>query len=188
MPTEFTLAELAKLAGVTPRTIRYYIAQGLLPAPGLAGPGARYSEDHLERLRAIKKLQAAHMPLSEIRSLLKRGDYFVLHPVADALGSEPSTNSAADYISEVLGRTAFARPIPVSASAAPQMALSSPAPAAAPAPAASAPAASEPERGTWERIVLHPDIEIHVRRPSSRIQNKRVERLVSIARQLLEEE
>ena len=189
MPTEFTLVELAKLAGVTPRTIRYYVAQGLLPSPSAAGPGARYSEDHLERLRAVKRLQAAHMPLSEIRSLLKRGDYSVLYPPADALRSEPMPNSAADYISDVLNRGTFALSAPVAPRPSSPMALPALAPAAAaPAPAASAEAASEPDRGTWERIALHPDIEIHVRRPSSRIQNKRVERLISIARQLLEEE
>ena len=197
MPTEFTLVELARLAGVTPRTIRYYIAQGLLPSPSAAGPGARYSEDHLERLRAVKRLQAAHMPLSEIRSLLKRGDYSVLYPPADAPRSEPTSNSAADYINDVLARKIFGHPVPVNARAAPQMSLapgpapgptSRPGPGPAPGSAPIAPATSEPDRGTWERIALHPDIEIHVRRPSSRIQNKRVERLISIARQLLEEE
>ena len=192
MPTEFTLAELAKLAGVTPRTIRYYVAQGLLPSPSAAGPGARYSEDHLERLRAVKRLQATHMPLSEIRSLLKRGDYSVLYAAADAVPSEPWVNSAAEYISDILDRRSFAHRVPVSPSTASPMALAAqapnPGPALKPTPTPTTVPAAEPERGTWERIALHPDIEIHVRRPSSRIQNKRVERLISIARQLLEEE
>ena len=30
----YSLTELADLAGVTPRTVRYYLAQGLLPAVG----------------------------------------------------------------------------------------------------------------------------------------------------------
>ena len=44
------------------------------------------------------------------------------------------------------------------------------------------------DRSQWERIVLAPDIELHVRRPLSRIQNKRVDRLLTIAREILEEE
>ena len=41
----YTIGELADLADVTPRTIRYYVAQGLLASPAGAGPGARYDED-----------------------------------------------------------------------------------------------------------------------------------------------
>ena len=32
----YTLTDLADLAGVTPRTVRYYLAQGLLPTVGAA--------------------------------------------------------------------------------------------------------------------------------------------------------
>ena len=44
MPTdqEYTLQELATIAGVTPRTVRYYISVGLLPSPGQVGPSTRY--------------------------------------------------------------------------------------------------------------------------------------------------
>ncbi len=184
MPTEFTLSDLSKLADVTTRTIRYYIAQGLLPSPSAAGTAARYSEIHLERLRAIKRLQAAHLPLAEIRAILRRGES-TPHQVADTASVEPPS-SAADYINDLLGQTTFARRAPFQAptqAPSPSMATSIPSvPPSAPLPTA------EPERGTWERIALHPDIELHVRRPLSRLQNKRVERLISIARQLLEEE
>jgi DNA-binding transcriptional MerR regulator len=44
------------------------------------------------------------------------------------------------------------------------------------------------ERSQWERLVLSPDIELHIRRPLSRIQNRRVERLVAMARRILEED
>ena len=39
-PTDprYSLTELADLAGVTPRTVRYYMSQGLLPSPGLRAP------------------------------------------------------------------------------------------------------------------------------------------------------
>ena len=51
------LAELAKASGVTPRTIRYYIHQGLLPSPGKRGRGARYDRGALGRLQLIQLLQ-----------------------------------------------------------------------------------------------------------------------------------
>jgi len=40
----------------------------------------------------------------------------------------------------------------------------------------------------WERIPLAPDVELHVRRPLSRTANRRVERLVTIAREILEDQ
>ena len=58
-----------------------------------------------------------------------------------------------------------------------------------PAPRASAPPAAAPEpsvRSQWERVVLDPDIELHVRRPLTRQHNKQVERLIAIARELSE--
>jgi len=67
-----SLTDLARLADVTPRTVRYYMSQGLLSAPDAAGPATRYGEGHLARLRLIKRLQREHLPLAEIRSRLER--------------------------------------------------------------------------------------------------------------------
>ena len=82
MPDDpYSLADLARLADVTTRTIRYYVAQGLLPSPEAAGPATRYGEGHLARLRLIKRLQRDHLPLAEIRSRLERmGDEEVQAP------------------------------------------------------------------------------------------------------------
>jgi hypothetical protein len=44
------------------------------------------------------------------------------------------------------------------------------------------------DRSQWDRISLDPDIELHIRRPQSRTQSKKVERLIELARQILEEE
>lgn len=62
----WSLAELGRETGVSPRTIRYYIARGLLDGPAVAGRGAAYSEDHLARLRRIRELQAQGLMLAEI--------------------------------------------------------------------------------------------------------------------------
>jgi DNA-binding transcriptional MerR regulator len=200
MPTELTLQELADLAGVTPRTIRYYIAQGLLPSPGRVGPGATYGETHLARLRLIRKLQREHLPLAEIRAQLAALDDASVVALAEAAPSEPA-DSAADYIRNLLDAQPFLGQRRRAQS--PSPALSMPHPAAVsrlmdapieptPPPAASAPPPSAepsaPDRSQWDRIVLVPDVELHVRRPLTRQLNKQVERLVAIARQLLEEE
>ena len=73
MPDDpYSLSDLARLADVTPRTVRYYVAQGLLPSPEAAGPATRYGEGHLARLRLIRRLQRDHLPLAEIRARLER--------------------------------------------------------------------------------------------------------------------
>ena len=61
-----TLAELAKDSEVPARTIRYYIARGVLPPPMVGGRGASYTEEHLERLERIQRLQAQGLTLGQI--------------------------------------------------------------------------------------------------------------------------
>ena len=70
----YSLTELANLAGVSVRTVRYYQSQGLLSSSGTSGPGAKYGEAHLDRLRLIRRLQREHLPLAEIRRQLDEMD------------------------------------------------------------------------------------------------------------------
>jgi DNA-binding transcriptional MerR regulator len=70
--TGFSLAELARRAGVSARTVRYYIQRGLLHAPEFRGPDTQYEETHLLQLRAIRKLQDAFWPLDAISAALQR--------------------------------------------------------------------------------------------------------------------
>lgn len=67
MTRTFKLEELAAEAGVSPRTVRYYVQRGLLPAPPFRGKDTAYDRSHLVRLRAIKQMQEAHLPLDEIQ-------------------------------------------------------------------------------------------------------------------------
>ena len=73
MADEMTLAELAEASGLAARTIRFYIARGLLDGPVKAGRAAAYTEEHLARLEKIKKLQAQGRMLSEIGRSLAGG-------------------------------------------------------------------------------------------------------------------
>ncbi|WP_426169162.1 MerR family transcriptional regulator [Sandarakinorhabdus sp. DWP1-3-1] len=70
------MRELEKASGVGRETIRYYIREGLLPEPARASRNsAFYSDDHVSRLRAIKRLQEERfLPLAVIRSLLEAED------------------------------------------------------------------------------------------------------------------
>jgi len=65
------LDELANRAGVSPRTVRYYIQRGLLPPAEFRGPDTAYDERHLHALRAIKRLQEDYLPLDAIASTLE---------------------------------------------------------------------------------------------------------------------
>jgi DNA-binding transcriptional MerR regulator len=57
------------------RTVRYYVSQKLLPRPlSYDGGRARYGAAHLLRLLLIKKLQAEHQTLRQIRALLAELD------------------------------------------------------------------------------------------------------------------
>ena len=60
------LAELSRGSGLPARTIRYYIARGLLPPPLIGGRDACYGREHSERLERIRTLQASGLTLAQI--------------------------------------------------------------------------------------------------------------------------
>lgn len=237
MPADapYTISDLARLTGLSVRTIRYYLAQGLIPASGESGPGAHYGQGHLDRLRLVRRLQQQHLPLAEIRTRLSSlTDEEVAGLAGDddpAARPEPEA-SALDYIRSVLaGAQRASKPMPALPTAPPgtpmspalasrPVAASSIAPTGAmprlhdvPAGASNAllrrsvvlpsdvheavpdvvgptaePAPPSIERSQWERLSLGPNLELHVRRPLGRLEQKRVERLITIARQVLKEE
>lgn len=63
---KFSMAELARRTGCSPRTIRFYIGKGLLPGPIKAGRDARYGEEHARRIDRIRERQAEGLTLTEI--------------------------------------------------------------------------------------------------------------------------
>jgi DNA-binding transcriptional MerR regulator len=67
---EYTITELSALSGVNRRNIHFYIQQGLLPPADGAGLGARYTDEHLLRLRAIPVLRDRGLRLDAIREQL----------------------------------------------------------------------------------------------------------------------
>ena len=176
-PESIDILELSDRTRVSPRTIRYYIQQGLLPAPEARGPGAHYGSEHVDRLKLIRRLQAEHLPLSEIR---KRIEKLAPDEVKRVLESEPEyrADSASDYVRRVLSQGA--------ASYAPEpRALSEP---SANLPRDQSHASQKLQRSQWERFSLAPDVELHVRRPVSREDNRKLDRLLEAARRIFKEE
>jgi DNA-binding transcriptional MerR regulator len=178
LPTDrpLDLAQLCDTADVTPRTVRYYIQQGLLPAPESRGPGAHYTEGHLARLRLIRRLQREHLPLGEIRQRLER---LTDADVNELLRASPTKTRETPALSYIRGVLAGEGPRALSAAAgrlseSPRTFDDSRGP--------------QPTRSTWERIGLTRDVELHVRRPLTREESRLVDRLLELARELSTEE
>lgn len=70
----YSIGELTDLADVSERTVRYYVTLELLLKPEGKGRWSRYTEEHLNRLQLIRKLQKGHMPLGEIGEFIKALD------------------------------------------------------------------------------------------------------------------
>jgi DNA-binding transcriptional MerR regulator len=62
----YSIGELARLGGVSRRTVRYYVQRGLLETPTGRGRGRHYTQRHLDTLIRIRKLQEDGRPLAEI--------------------------------------------------------------------------------------------------------------------------
>jgi MerR family transcriptional regulator, repressor of the yfmOP operon len=71
---ELRIGEVAKLAGTTPRTIRYYEEIGLLPAAASRQPGAHrtYAEADVDRLTELLRLKdLLGLSLEELKELVE---------------------------------------------------------------------------------------------------------------------
>src|SRR4051812_2075356 len=89
MDDVFKLEDLADRAGVSPRTVRYYVQRGLLPAPVFRGRDTVYSGEHLVRLRAIRRLQERFLPLDAIQVEIARRSPDELRALADGADAAP---------------------------------------------------------------------------------------------------
>ena len=83
---EYRIGELAREAGITVRTLRYYRERKLLPAPRREGRIGWYSQAHLDRLRVIGQLLGRGHTLGGIGELLSAWEQG--YDLADLLGFE----------------------------------------------------------------------------------------------------
>ena len=174
LQSEYWISELAALSGVSTRTIRYYIQEGLLPQPEIRGKYAVFTDEYMQRLNLIKRLKEAYLPLNRIRELLNALDdnqivpllqEFDADPVAALAGlqalpvfnqasavnlelNSPLKESALQYIQNLRAPRVAAEPAPR------QMLLMS---------QPNIPAARVSEE--WQRVRLAPGLELHIRQP-----------------------
>jgi DNA-binding transcriptional MerR regulator len=83
---EYRIGELAREAGITVRTLRYYRERRLLPPPRREGRIGWYSQAHLDRLRVIGQLLDRGHTLGGIGELLSAWEQG--YDLADLLGFE----------------------------------------------------------------------------------------------------
>jgi DNA-binding transcriptional MerR regulator len=175
---ELDINELCDRADVTSRTVYFYVQQGLLPPATGAGPAARYTAGHVARLKLIRLLQKQHLPLAEIAKRIRAlSDDEVEALVAEAKTRRPEkSGSALDYIRGVLSDSAAS------------LASRSRTPPSSAAPAMPGPPAATPAipagRSRWERHTFADGIELHIRRPLSRVEQRQIDKLMAAARQI----
>lgn len=86
MDGELQIGELAKRAGVSIDTLRYYEKVKLLPKPARSSGGFRlFAPEHIERVRFIRQAQELGFSLDEIRGLLATGGAEECRRVRDLL-------------------------------------------------------------------------------------------------------
>jgi DNA-binding transcriptional MerR regulator len=183
----YTLNELTEAAGVSVRTVRYYIAEGLLPPPIGAGPGSAYTQGHLDRLQVIGRMKASYLPLREIRRhLAGLSDQEVRALAAETVEDqadaalafsirEPELDSAASYLARVTGSPP-SMPPPLAA----PRGMRGTTPGAHPAARGTQHAALD----TWRRVPLSDDAELLIREDAYQRKHERVEWLVRWARKV----
>jgi DNA-binding transcriptional MerR regulator len=181
----WSLAELTEATGVSARTVRFYIGEGLLPPPANQGPKAAYSRIHLDRLKLIERLKASYLPLKEIRRQLDELGDAEIHRMASAAEAESSEapqpkrvaprDDAAAYISRLLHRTAPPAPaarLPAAPAQAPELRESSSSPV------------YETEPPAWRKVPLSDGAELLIRDDLYQRKRDRVNWLVSWARKV----
>ena len=69
-PNRLSVDDVASLAGLTVRTVRYYIQQGLVSRPEGSKRGSYYERRHVEQLLMIRRWIDAGLSLDRIRELI----------------------------------------------------------------------------------------------------------------------
>jgi DNA-binding transcriptional MerR regulator len=130
------------------RTIRYYMAEGLIQTPGEKhGTASLFSYLNLLQLLTVKKLQAEHLPIRKIRELVagkSEQELELLLGVGTVAAKKSRETDAKRYLESLLApesapllEQAAAPPLP-----APQMVDQS---------------------ASWQRVEIEPGLELHIR-------------------------
>jgi DNA-binding transcriptional MerR regulator len=100
---DLTVDQLARLAGTTTRNVRALQTLGLLPRPTLRGRTGLYGQEHLDRLKAVLRLQRAGFSLSAVGALFEAWEQGltleeVLGVPASPVGDRPVADHGPDDV------------------------------------------------------------------------------------------
>lgn len=85
---EYTIKKLAKIAGVSTRTLRYYDEQGLLKPKRVSSNGYRiYGQVEIDRLQQILFYRELGIELAEIKRILSAKDFNALSALENHLNA-----------------------------------------------------------------------------------------------------
>ncbi|MDQ1613979.1 MAG: hypothetical protein QOG00_3910 [Pyrinomonadaceae bacterium] len=143
------------------RTLRYYLAEGLLsPATEKQGTASVFGYLHLLQLLVVKKLQSEHLPIRKIKELVDGRTERELERLLGLDAKAGAKNEALSYLEKLL--TSPSAPSPRS-----QLLNSPAADMARPVAPAHAARQSAPQQqqgqATWARVEIEPGLELHVR-------------------------
>lgn len=205
MKLDLTIEDLAKRSGVSLRTLRYYIQEGLLPGPDTQGKYARYSQAHLDQLELILRLKRLRLPLNEIRHLLEnmtldeirqvRQFQNILNRNLPGLGADTpgelnvsdSNSSALDYIRSLQIGQSSLRSITNSPSEYPQVQRGnqfSPAHISKKEQLSNGSA----ELQSWSRLVVREGVELHIRTKEVAKMKNEIDQLIQFARKIFRDD
>ena len=201
MDENLTLEDLERQSGLSLRTLRFYIQEGLLQGPDTHGKYASYSRQHLDRIEMIKRLKNLRLPIKEIRHLLNnmtaeeikkvRKYQEILAPNLDmninkAIGDKPIAQpgaSAMEYIRNLErshGEIQSVYEKTINKPSAPQQ----PASVSKPKPVYKNQIMAMSEEETWKRYVIDEGIELNVRGKQDVDDELKVRKLIEYARTL----
>jgi hypothetical protein len=185
---EYSIGELADEAGVSTRTIRYYVSEGLLPPPVGAGPRASYTDAHREQLEIIGRLKAQYLPLKEIRRrLIGHAPLATVPPPSAAKGVNASELPSA----LASGPPPEADHVPMRSYLLAEPDLPSPAPMAArfeeraQVNSAMPPPAMEEEQ-SWRRVAISDEAELMITESQYHRHRDKIDWLVQWAKRVLD--
>jgi len=126
------------------RTIRYYLAEGLIQTPEeRQGTASVFSYLNLLQLLTVKKLQAEHLPIRKIRELVAGKSEQELETLLGVRGPSGKKTEAKRYLESLLASAPSAPPELAAAPPPPQHLDASPA--------------------SWQRVEIEPGLELHIR-------------------------
>ena len=142
------------------RTIRYYLAEGLVQAPEeKQGTASVFGYLNLLQLVTVKKLQAEHLPIRKIRELVAGKSEQELETLLGA-GGPARKNEAKRYLESLLAPS----PTTLAAKSSKQMSMRAAAPSGR---SRSSRQGQEEEREeterSWQRVEIEPGLELHIR-------------------------